>query len=180
MVSLIVRVRPALLGCVAILALVLPALLVAQQPGRGDPPPQSPEIFRETFETNEPGWVSEGGDVNRRVRMHDRTTESSHSGRQSERIALTTGSGTHLYYSYPIGRALVADDLRISVWVKSDRPGTQLLARVVFPRERDPDTLQLLATLIPGTSYENAGHWNRLEISRPDLATERQARLLRA
>src|SRR5207244_11769900 len=60
------------------------------------------------------------------------------------------------------------------------RPGIQVLAYVVFPRERDPNRLQLLNTLVQGTIYDQTGKWQRLETTRPDLATERQARLLRA
>ncbi len=163
------------------LVTIVPALVIA----RGQSPADGPLIaardaLRVDFEADDTGWVAEGGDVNRRIRSHDRTTESSHSGRQAERIALTTGSGSHLYYSYPIGRALVANDLKISVWIKADRPGAQILARVVFPRERDPDTLQLLATLVTGSTYHSPGQWQQLDLERPDLATERQARLLRA
>jgi hypothetical protein len=138
------------------------------------------QVFREGFEEPNPEWKVEGGDVNRKIRVHDRTNESAHSGQGCERIALTAGEGTHLYYSYPIPRALVADELQASVWVKADRPGVQLLVRVVFPRERDPDTLQLLGTLVPGKIYEQTGRWQRLEVSHVNLGMERQARLLRA
>jgi hypothetical protein len=132
------------------------------------------------FENSEPSWIDEGGDAKRLVRLHERTSSSAHSGQYSERIGVTATGGTHLHYSYPIGRAPVEDDLRVSVWIKADRPGIQLLVRAVFPRERDPNTLQLLHTLVPGTIYDQPGKWQRLELTQPDVATERQARLLRA
>lgn len=170
---------------IALFGLVVSALMVvariAAGLGAGDGNSVfTSQVFRENFESIETGWTQEGGNVNRKVRAHERTSENAHSGARCEKIALTAGNGTHIYYSYPIRRALVTDDLKISVWVKSNRPGVQLIARVVFPRERDPDNLQLLGTLIPGTIYDQTGKWQRLELGRPDLATERQARLLRA
>jgi hypothetical protein len=138
------------------------------------------QVFREGFEESDPTWSVEGGDVNRKIRLHDRTAESAHTGHRCERIALTAGTGTHLYYSFPIPRALVADDLQASIWVKADQPGVQLLARVVFPRERDPDSLHLLGTLVPGKIYDQTGRWQRLDLGQANLGMERQARLLRA
>jgi hypothetical protein len=135
--------------------------------------------LRESFEDADTRWLEEGGDVKHQVRAHDRTDQTAHSGRYSERISFTAGNGTQLHYSLPISRALVSDDLRVSVWVKSDRPGVQLLARVVFPLERDPGSLMLLGTLLSGTTSDQPGGWQRLELRQPDLAMERQARLLR-
>jgi hypothetical protein len=168
----------------AVFALVCAWTIAVAGSGQTRPPGTNGAItaqsFREGFEDSEPGWTVEGGDVNRKVRLHDRTAENAHTGRWSERIALTAGHGTHLYYSYPIPRALIADELEASLWVKADRPGVQLLARVVFPRERDPDTLQVLGTLVPGQVYEQTGTWQRLDLTQSSLGMERQARLLRA
>jgi hypothetical protein len=160
-------------------ALILQTMAAGQGTGDGNAVFTS-RSFRENFESIDTGWTLEGGDVNRKIHSHVRTAENAHSGQRSEKIVLVAGNGTHIYYSYAISRALVTDDLKMSVWLKSDRPGIQLLARVVFPRERDPDNLQLLGTLIPGTIYDQTGKWQRLELGRPDLGSERQARLLRA
>ncbi len=155
------------------------AAVALAQVFRDDPNSISMQVLRDGFETIETSWIPEGGDAGRRVLSHERSAEAAHSGDRGERISLTAGNGTHIYYSYPTGRALVDDDLKISLWVKANRPGIQVLARVVFPRERDPETLQLLGTLVTGTSYDQPGKWQRLDMGRVDLGMERQVRLLR-
>lgn len=137
-------------------------------------------VLRDGFETPGVGWTEEVGDVRRTVQVHERTSSSVHSGKQSEHIGISADRGTHLFYSYTIGRAPLVENPHISLWVKADRPGIQLLARVVFPHERDPSSRQLLTTLLAGEEYKEPGTWQRLELPRPDLAVQRQARLLRA
>jgi hypothetical protein len=161
-------------------ALALPSAASCQTEKAPDRSTPTAQVFRDGFEDPDPVWTVEGGDVNRKIHRHDRTTDSAHTGRRSERISLTTGHGSHLYFSHAIPRAVITDDLQASLWVKADRPGIQLLARVVFPRERDRDTLQQLGTLLPGKVYEQAGSWQRLDLGQASLGVERQARLLRA
>ena len=44
-----------------------------------------------------------------------------------------------------------------SLWLKSNRPGAQLLARIVLPNEPDPNNLDSrLTTFIRGEAYRNA------------------------
>ena len=112
----------AVTGVIGSTVLLLAVMAAGQGSGDGSQSFTS-HVFRETFESIDPGWTVEGGDVNRKVHSHVRTSEDAHSGARCEKIALTAGNGTHIYYSYPISRALVTDDLKISVWVKSDRPG---------------------------------------------------------
>src|SRR5437867_10214947 len=93
------------IGCVAtVTCLGLTVRGWCQSGGAG---PSSPSIaaFHVGFESNEPGWIDEGGDVKRVIRFHDRATASAHSGQHSERIGITATGGTHLYFGYPIGRA---------------------------------------------------------------------------
>ena len=137
-------------------------------------------VLRDDFETPKVAWVEEGGDLARPVKVHERTISSAHTGKQSEHIGVSAQRGTYLYYGYPVRRAPVVEDLRISLWVKANRPGIQLLARVVFPHQRDRDSNKPVTALIAGGQYNQSGTWQRLDLPQPVLAMQRQARLLRA
>ncbi len=140
----------------------------------------SPRPLSDGFESDGLAWFREGGDVEAVVRKHERTELTAHMGRRSEHICIVAGIGRHLYFAYRIGRAPVADDPQIALWLKADRPGIRLMARVVFPHERDPNSLQLLSELVSGDQYKTPGSWARLQIPDLQLATARQAQLLRA
>src|SRR5262249_39908935 len=77
--------------------------------------------------------------------------------------------------------APVSDELSISVWVKANRPGVQLLARVVLPHERNPQRIdEPLTTVIRGDLYQLTGRPQRLELRRPVKLLKDQQQLLRA
>ena len=61
----------------------------------------------------------------------------------------------HYYYDTP--PAPVTDRLTASVWVKAIRPGVQVKARVVFPKEKDPRNPDApLTTLVAGDDLREA------------------------
>src|SRR5262249_46890926 len=98
-----------------------------------------------------------------------------------EHIQVTAQQGSHIYYYYPTANAPLSEDLTASVWVKSNRPGLQLAARVVLPREADPSNLQdRLTTVIRGDVYRKVGGWQRLELNRPLKLASNQQQLMQA
>lgn len=140
-------------------------------------------FVRESFEQGGPAWEEEGTDLHRLIRTHQPSTQSAHSGQRSEYLELEAGNGTYLYYSYPIGRALIIEELASSVWIKANRKGVQLLGRVVLPRESRSapgGSAAPLTTLIRGDLCETPDRWQRLQIKSPLLLVERAQRLLRA
>src|SRR4029078_4287376 len=70
--------------------------------------------------------------------------------------------------------------LEAAVYVRANRIGVQLYARVVLPADVDPETRAPSFVLIPGTIYDRVDRWQRLEITPLQPAIERQARVLRA
>ena len=134
--------------------------------------------FRENFESPETTWRVAAADAPYRVRQHQRAQVESHWGHGSEHLQLVVGAGTYTYIEHPVGQPRVIEELLASVWVKSERPGIQFFARVVFPRETD-DEGEPITALIQGSAYTNVGAWQRLSIETvPELAAE-QARVLR-
>ena len=67
---------------------------------------------------------------------HRLTDETASHGSRSELIALEAEPGTYIHYSFDVGRAPMGDELNVSLWIKSNRPGIKLLCRAVLPRER--------------------------------------------
>ncbi len=122
-------------------------------------------IHRNAFEARHPVWRKGPADGPFQELKHEMTGQVARTGQQSEFIQLTAEQGSHIHYLYPVGRADIADDLAATVWVRANRPGTQLVARVVLPREPDPNNLdQPSTTIIRGDTYKRAGRWDRLEL----------------
>ncbi|HYW80053.1 MAG TPA: hypothetical protein VE890_10780, partial [Thermoguttaceae bacterium] len=102
----------------------------------------------EGFESENPTWQVAGADAQYRIERQKRVEDEAHTGRGSESIALRGGQGTYVYLQHEVGHPRVIDDLMPTVWVKSDRSGLQLLARVVLPRTEDPRTGGPISTLV--------------------------------
>ena len=106
------------------------------------------QIHRNNFETNRTSWLKGSADVAFNETAHDMTDEVAHEGKRSEHIQTDAQQGSQINYYYPTANAPITDELTISVWVKSNHPGIQLMARVVLPREADPASLQDRLTTI--------------------------------
>ena len=50
------------------------------------------------------------------------------------------------------------------MWIKSDRPGLTLAARIVLPRTIDPRTGRALTTVLLGSGYSDVGRWQQLRV----------------
>ncbi|HXG10357.1 MAG TPA: hypothetical protein VNK04_11385 [Gemmataceae bacterium] len=162
------RLQLAGLGLVAV-GLLLPwvALSSAQQ------------VYREGFE-RETVWVQGTADAAFRENRHRVTEDHAHGGQRSEHIQIEAQPGSFIHYHLDIGRAPVTDELNISVWIKANRPGAQLLARLVLPQERNPQRPdEPLTVVVRGDLYQLAGRWQRLELRRPVKLLKEQQQLLR-
>ena len=74
----------------------------------------------------------------------------------------------------------MTEDLKVGLYVRSNRSGVQLLGRVVLPDDVDPDSRRPSFVLVPGTIFETADRWQKLELADMLPSIERQARVLRA
>ena len=166
------HVRLIVAGTLALIAAVAVALSVRSQPGQ--------QSLQHGFEGRDPIWLPGGFDVAYKEISHSLTTETAHTGQKSELIQLQVEKpGSFIYYTYPIGKAPIADELNVSLWVKANRPGMQILCRVVLPRERDPQKPdQPLTTMLEGETYNRAGRWEQLVVRQPvKRLREKQAML---
>jgi hypothetical protein len=143
-------------------------------------------LQRDAFDGKEPLWARGPANVPAAEEAHALTGEHAHSLPTSEYLRVKADANGELnpfvYYSYPTRPAPVADDMTVRVWVRASRPGVQLLARVVLPRERNPDKPgEPLTVLLRGESYTVAGgFWQPLELRRPAKLLKDEQQTLRA
>jgi hypothetical protein len=79
------------------------------------------------------------------------------------------------HYAYDCPPAVVSDRLVARLWVRAFRPGVQLKARVVFPKERDPKFPDRpLTALITGDTYTRPYQWQALGLGNVAEAVTRQ------
>lgn len=141
-----------------------------------------PEIgsYRDGFETEQPTWRREESDITARLLGHERSEQARHGGQRSERFAFASeGPGSSFFYSLPLPKIPLAEDLEVSLYARSNQPGVQLLVRLVLPGDTDPETGQPSFLLVQGTASDDADRWERLEIADLPRAAEAQARILR-
>jgi hypothetical protein len=169
------RSRVSVLGVSGLVALGLCFALV---PARGQ------QIHRHTFSGKQVALVR--GDANVRVteQEHDVSTSNFHSQPSSEHLKLVSDAGTgdtafiHYYYETP--PAPVSEALSASVWVKAFKPGVQLRARVVFPKEPDPARPESpLTMLIVGSTLEASRRWEKLTLTDVPALVEKHAQVKR-
>lgn len=132
------------------------------------------------FDSPEASWRVSLSDVRHRVELHERVRQQPHTGQWCEHVRLGGDNGSFVYMSYPVDRSRIIAELVASVWLRADRPGLQLLARVVLPRTIDPSTNRPATILVPGDSYMKVGIWQELSLRDFPLLVERQTRVLRA
>jgi hypothetical protein len=161
---------PSLLGrCLAIALALAGATGHAQQ-----------ALLRDDFEGQETRWRDAGGDAIYRIDSHVRVRGGARDGDWCEQLRVTAGNGTSVYVAYDLGPAPVIEELRPSLWIRSDRPGLQLLARVILPRSRDPASGEPLTLLVRGGTYTQVGAWQQLRLDDLPRLVERQARVARS
>ncbi len=133
----------------------------------------------ESFEGSEISWREVGGNAQYRILDHRRVQGEVHTGKGCEWLRLAANGDTSVQIAHDVGRPSIIDELMPSVWIKSDKAGLQIAARIVLPRTIDPQTGRPAAAIITGASYSDAGRWQELRITDVPRLLARQIRLLR-
>ena len=109
---------------------------------------------------------------------HALATDLPHTGSQCERMRLRIRGGRFAFIEYPIAGARIIDELLVTVWVNADRPGTQLCARVVLPRQPDGETGRPVTVVLRGDEYRSHGQWRKLGlVDLPDKLQHAKTRM---
>jgi hypothetical protein len=139
------------------------------------------QIHRNGFETREVAWIRGTADTRYSELVHDITDAAFRSGQYSEHLDITSEQGNSITYYYPTSKAPISDDLSVSLWLRASRPGAQLMARLVLPKERNPNNLdEPLTTILRGDLYQESKRWYRMELRRPANLARQQQQIMRA
>ena len=172
----VVRVFPWSAGLLAVGALVALA-----GPGpESEPAEGGPKVLRDGFEEPKVAWRQENTDATVKIFAHERTNRAAREGQMSEGFQFEAGIGGGLYYSYRLPNVPVTDALKVGLYLRSNRPGAQLLGRVVLPDDVDPDSRAPSYVMVPGSVFESADRWQKLELADMLPSIELQAKVLRA
>lgn len=122
-------------------------------------------IWKEDFESPGVSWryLYQSGSV--AVEKHCRTKDFACQGRQAEFLRYEVEEPGVVIFAHYVDYPNVYSDTSPSLWVRSDRPGVSLAALVVFPKTRRPDNGQPLMAVVPGSSYQKPGEWQKLEFT---------------
>src|SRR5262249_12632597 len=136
------------------------------------------QMIQEGFEAKGPYWKPGSADAVYKLLIHELTDKYKHGGQRSEHIRVKVEKGKYLYFTYDLPPALINDELNLSLWLKSNRPGIQLLCRAVLPRERDPaNPGRNMSFLVPCEPY-NSTQWKPVLLVEPKKGLQAQVRLL--
>jgi hypothetical protein len=138
------------------------------------------QIHRNSFEGRDPVWIKGQADTPFRELAHEITDAAAHTGQFSEHIQIASEQGSFVYYYYPTSRAPLTEDLSVHLWVRANRPGVQLCARLVLPKARNPKALdEPLTTILRGDVCSITSRWWPLELRRPVQLAKQQQQLMR-
>lgn len=142
-------------------------------------PPAPSNVHRDGFEQGVAVWRSGVADAPYKELYHILDDKVAHTGQRSEQIRIAAQPGSHIYYWYALPKAEIIEDIKISVWLRANRPGLKLGARVVLPKERNAKNLdQPVTLLLTGDTYGLSGEWQQLWLRNPRKELAAQAMLL--
>ncbi|HEY4232936.1 MAG TPA: hypothetical protein VGM76_05905 [Lacipirellulaceae bacterium] len=109
------------------------------------------------------------------VLAHGCVTSDAREGTGSERLSVIAPPGESAHFICPVQSARVLDELEARMWVKANRPGVILGARVVLPRSIDSVTHRPKIVFIEGTQYDQVDQWQQLSLT--DVPKQLAARI---
>lgn len=158
---------------IQLLAVLLAALLAS--PGAA-----AEVVLDEQFDGPTPSWQLRPA---AHVRVNDQSRvqiDGASSPLSAERLGIACPAGFAAYAALDVGNLPVLDELEVETIVRSNRPGLQLAAELVFPRSLDSKTGRPIRALVHGVRYVDVGRWQRLRLEGVPLLATRQARLMNA
>jgi hypothetical protein len=156
-----------LLGYGAVLWLVLSTPSLARQ-------------FELDFDGPEASWQVRCRQREATLLTQERTRDSARRGCCEFFRIKTTSQTALLRIEHEVSPIRVLDELTVTLWVRSDRPGPTLAVRLAVHGSEDPETGAPLTMFITGDKYDQPGKWQQLKCRTEDKAVKDQLRQLRA
>ena len=125
------------------------------------------------FEGGNPRWQLVESDCSAQIANHEISPAQPHSGQTCESLELVCSNGTYAYLALPIEPCEVIDELSPTLWVQCSSSRIRLGLSIIFPHAQHPTTGGRLQTILWGSTYDDAGSWQRLIIKDcPQLLTQ--------
>ena len=137
-------------------------------------------VFTTGFESSTLLLKPIGGIGHFRVLQCSLEGRAAHSGKSGVATRVVTSEVSTADFAYNIGKAPIIQESGVKTWVRADRPGVQLLVRVILPRSIDPKTSKPLEFLIAGSSYNKVGLWEQLVLHDMPTIVQRRIRKIRS
>lgn len=142
-------------SCILLLLVVL--TLSGQRSARSDD-------YTDGFDDEKTSWVVSlptGSGV--RLRSHRRNLYLRHSGAAAEHLEISSlSNGPVIRLEHELPRSVPIEDLMLSIEYRSNRPGAILATRMVFPRQKNPATGEVLTAWLRGDLYSKTSEWQTL------------------
>lgn len=122
------------------------------------------EQHSDNFDGPDPSWKVNFNSSQLKLGAHRRHTRIKVDGRSSEHFVLESlQPGAVAQFESPLPPARVIDDLELTLWMRSNRPGAILWLRAVLPHQTDPGTGRPAEIYFEGGRYQGpAGKWEQL------------------
>lgn len=125
-------------------------------------PSQAAAQLRDSFEGGSPRWLLVESDCSAQTANHEISPAQPQGGQTCESLELVCTNGTYAYLALPIEPCEVIDELAPTVWVQCSSSRMRLGISIVFPNAQHPTTGGRLQTMLWGSTYDDAGNWQRL------------------
>lgn len=117
----------------------------------------------EGFEGSDPSWSVRFSKSDARVLSHRRHRKIFQAGQGSENIEFEGfADTTEIQLEHPLTPSRLIDELKASLWVRSNRANLRLTVRVVLPFQKTAGREGTLRVLVDGDSYTTPGSWQQL------------------
>lgn len=118
--------------------------------------------LRDGFEGGKPRWLLVESDCSAQIVNHEISPSQPQGGQTCESFEIACTNGTYAYMAMPIEPCEVIDELAPTLWVQCSSSRIRLGVSVVFPNAQNPTTGGRLQTILWGSTYDDAGNWQRL------------------
>ncbi|MDA1039561.1 MAG: hypothetical protein O3A37_04640 [Planctomycetota bacterium] len=137
-------------------------------------------VIDDPCDGHETTWSLATADALPNLLTHDRSAMAARRGTAGERFIFDASAGTTLTVQVPIGAAAAIDEFGAEVWVRANRPGIRIAARVQLPHFQASASGRPVETLVPGSSSRDIGRWQRLTVADLPVTLQRQLPALHA
>ena len=122
------------------------------------------QMIVQEFDGVQPTWqLPDHEDALHLVRTHRRSDLAPLRGRRCEYLSLVANQGgEQILCSHPLDRYAAIQELAVSLWLRGNREGFQIMARVRLPRELADG--EPMAVTIYGDRYASPGFWQQLSV----------------